>query len=127
MRIQTIPDLVRALREYRLLTVRRLARLTPEFLARFPEPRSLVQYLVSKQWLTPFQARWTWRGLAHRLVLGQYVLLERLGSGGMGQVFRGRHRHLETEAAVKVIHRHLLTDPVNIQRFHREIRVIGQL
>jgi serine/threonine-protein kinase len=127
MRVQSIPDLVRALREYRLLTARHMARLTPEFLGRFPNPRAFAQYLVNKQWLTPFQAKWTWRGLANRLALGQYVLLERLGAGGMGQVFRARHRHLEHEAAVKVIHRHLLTDEVNVQRFHREMRVVGQL
>jgi serine/threonine-protein kinase len=127
MRIRSIPDLVQALREYRLMPAAHLAELTPDLLARFSNPRQLAQYLVAKQWLTPFQAKWTWRGLGQRLVLGHYVLLERLGAGGMGQVYRARHSRLEHELAIKVIHRHLLADQTSIQRFHREIHAVGQL
>lgn len=127
MRIRTIPDFVQALREFRLLTAAHQARLTPEMLSHFASPRTLAQYLVSQRWLTPYQAKWTWRGLGQRLVFGHYVLLERLGSGGMGQVFRARHCRLEQQVAIKVIHRRLLADQVNVQRFHREIRAVGLL
>jgi serine/threonine-protein kinase len=57
--------------------------------------------------------------------LGQYRLEERLGSGGMGEVWRARHRFLVRAAAIKLIRPELLllnrTDPaVLLRRFERE-------
>lgn len=65
------------------------------------EPRYVAE-LVRRGWVTPLQSRWILRGNAHRLSIGHYVLLDRLGRGGMGHVFLARHRHLNRPAAVKV-------------------------
>ena len=64
--------------------------------------------------------------------LGQYVLEERIGTGGMGEVWRARHRLLIRPAAIKLIRGQLLTamsgDPaVHMRRFEREARATAAL
>src|SRR5207253_2163580 len=59
--------------------------------------------------------------------LGPYLVLERLGAGGAGQVFKARHQLMQRTVALKVIRRELLTDAEAVSRFHREIQVISQL
>ncbi|HMC66535.1 MAG TPA: serine/threonine-protein kinase [Gemmataceae bacterium] len=59
--------------------------------------------------------------------LGQYELLEKLGDGGMGQVYKARHALMDRIVAVKVIHKQHLANPENVRRFQREIRALSQL
>lgn len=64
--------------------------------------------------------------------LGNYQLLERLASGGMGEVWRARHRMLKREAAIKVIRRDVLASgsdegDVLLRRFEREARATSAL
>ena len=61
------------------------------------------------------------------LVVGPYVLLERLAQGGTGQVFKARHVHMKRVVALKLLHQELLADPEALARFRREIEVISQL
>src|SRR5262249_34473966 len=61
------------------------------------------------------------------LVLGPYVLLERLGQGGAGQVFKARHQKMNRLAAVKVIRKELLADTEVVGRFYREIQILSRL
>ncbi len=59
--------------------------------------------------------------------LGQYQLLEKLGEGGMGQVFKARHQLMDRIVALKVINKKHLDNPEAVLRFHREIRALAQL
>ena len=60
-------------------------------------------------------------------VLRDYRLLEPLGSGGMGQVFKAVHTRLDRLVAVKLLPARRLGDEQAVARFQREMRVIGQL
>ena len=52
--------------------------------------------------------------------LGPYLLLEILGIGGMGAVYRAWHKLLRREDAVKTVRTELASDPEAIRRFLRE-------
>ncbi len=59
--------------------------------------------------------------------LGQYVLKEKLGSGGMGEVYRAEHQLLKRPCAVKLIHPEKAGSPITLLRFEREVQATAQL
>lgn len=61
------------------------------------------------------------------LSLGQYHLLEELGRGGMGRVYKARHTLMGRVVALKVLSPELVSDPVAIEWFLREVRASTQL
>jgi serine/threonine-protein kinase len=87
------------------------------------DARLLARDLIQRDLLTPFQANQLLTGKGNDLVVGPYHLLERLGQGAAGQVFKARHQRLHRIMALKLIHADRLTSPVAIARFHREIEV----
>ena len=62
-----------------------------------------------------------------RVVAGRYEILEHLGSGGMGQVLRVKHRRLGRTFALKLMHAELSTDADAQQLFQREARLASHL
>jgi serine/threonine protein kinase len=72
---------------------------------------------------TPFPAR----AEPTERIIGPYVVLEPLGQGGTGQVFKARHQRLDRIVALKVIRKELLSDPEVVSRFYREMRLVSQL
>lgn len=59
--------------------------------------------------------------------LGQYRLIQPLGSGGMGEVYLAEHRMLKRPCAVKLIHPDQAGDPQVLARFEREVRMTARL
>ncbi|MDP9022968.1 MAG: protein kinase [Actinomycetota bacterium] len=57
----------------------------------------------------------------------RYALLDVLGEGGMGRVYRARDRTLDRDVAVKVMAPHLVGDPDAVQRFRDEARAAARL
>jgi len=58
---------------------------------------------------------------------GKYEILNRLGAGGMGEVFKARHLHLNTFRCIKVMRENLLSDETIRNRFLREARLATQI
>jgi len=86
---------------------------------------AVADVLVERGDLTRFQATKILAG--HRkLTLGQYRILDLLGQGGMGQVFKAEHAMMGREVAVKVLPRAKST-PDTEAAFRREIRMLGRL
>ena len=94
---------------------------------RFPSDPSLTAELVDRGWLTPLQRRWVLRGHGEKLLVGSYILLERVGEGGMGQVYLARHRALGRLAAIKLLRTERRDDHRSKRRFVREVRALGRL
>jgi serine/threonine protein kinase/WD40 repeat protein len=59
--------------------------------------------------------------------LGRYQLLERVGEGGMGTVYKAVHPYLKRVVALKVLRPERLQDPQALVRFHREMEAVGRL
>jgi TPR repeat protein/serine/threonine protein kinase len=59
--------------------------------------------------------------------LGEYEIQSKLGQGGMGAVWKAKHKRLGRLVAVKVLSSHLLDDPVAVTRFQREVEALGRL
>jgi formylglycine-generating enzyme required for sulfatase activity len=60
-------------------------------------------------------------------ILGNYLLLEALGAGGMGRVYRAEHRRMKRQVAVKVIAPELLRSAPARARFQREVEAVARL
>lgn len=60
-------------------------------------------------------------------LLGRYTIIEPLGSGGMGTVYRARDEKLEREVAIKILSPEVLSDDAIRRRFRREALALAKL
>ncbi|MEE8184104.1 MAG: protein kinase, partial [Acidobacteriota bacterium] len=59
--------------------------------------------------------------------LGPYEIIEPIGAGGMGEVYRARDTKLERDVAIKVLPAHLADDPERLARMQREAQLLAAL
>lgn len=59
--------------------------------------------------------------------VGQYIIQEQIGKGGMATVYKAYHERLERVVAVKFMHAAFLQDSAFLQRFEREARIVAKL
>src|SRR5579885_359976 len=110
--------------------VRKSGVLDEEAFAReFPNPDGLphdaqrcATALTQAGLLTPFQTRCLLAGKFVGLVIGPYRLLDQIGQGGMGAVYKAEHIELKRVAAVKVLPPDKAENQLALQRFLREAR-----
>ena len=103
---------------------------TPRFeqlRAEFQDPDGLAREMVRRDWLTAYQAEKLLEGKPDDLTLGPYVLMDLLGEGGMGRVYKARHRLMNRVVALKVIRADLLRLGEARQRFLREIEAAARV
>ncbi len=127
MAIASVASLLDLLRQLQLLEPEQIAELDRISGTRFTDARGLAGELVRRGWLTPYQVNQLFQGRGQQLILGSFVLLERLGEGGMGQVFKARHRKLGRIVALKLIRKQRLDNPDAVRRFRREIEAASKL
>ncbi|MBL9013280.1 MAG: serine/threonine protein kinase, partial [Myxococcales bacterium] len=58
---------------------------------------------------------------------GRYAIVERIGQGGMGAVYRGVQRSVDRQVAIKVVTPSMMSEPAIIKRFLREARLASRL
>ncbi len=109
-----------AIRRARLLEGAQLDEMMRDLQPRFPEPRALAGELIRREWLTPYQANQLLQGRGQELLLGSYILLEQIGEGGMGAVFKARNWKLGRTVALKLIRKERVDSPDAVRRFQRE-------
>ncbi len=109
------------LRRSGLIDRGQLDSIVSEFLKRNPraEAPALAEYLVHQGTLTSFQAERVLNGKTQGLVLGPYVLLDAIGSGSMGQVYKATSKNDNSLYAVKVLPRRSMW---NVRLARRQVR-----
>ncbi|QJW96392.1 serine/threonine protein kinase [Frigoriglobus tundricola] len=98
-----------------------LDQIVSEFLRRNPraEAPALAEFLVDQGTLTAFQAERILNGKSQGLVLGPYVLLDAIGAGSMGQVYKATSKNDNNLYAVKVLPRRSMW---NVRLARRQVR-----
>lgn len=91
------------------------------------DTRKLAGAMVRDGLLTYFQAEQFMLGKWRGFTIGKYKLLERIGFGGMGQVFLCEHMYMRRRVAIKVLPPAKAEEPAALGRFYREARAAAAL
>jgi serine/threonine-protein kinase len=91
------------------------------------DPVKLADELLARKLITRYMHRKIQTGKPGELVFGQYLILERIGEGGMGKVYRAIETRLGREVALKTIRPNLLANRTVVQRYKREARAAAAL
>jgi len=127
MPITSAAGLLDALRDYGILDPAQLEKVGRALHGRSLDARGVARELLKHGWVTAYQVNQLLQERGGELLLGDYVLTDRLGAGGMGQVFKARHQLMNRTVALKIIRKERLAHPEAVERFHREIRLAAQL
>ena len=120
---------IAALVESGLMTEREVR----EFLETWPsgpppaDGSELGQSLIEAGVLTLYQAQEVSHGSDRPMVVGNYVILDKLGQGGMGVVYKAKHRRMDRIVALKVLSPKFVDSPEMLRRFHREVKAVAKL
>jgi len=124
----SIGELLDFLRQTPLLKLDQLNELMREHLqGRVVDAHTAGEHLLKRGWLTPYQLEQILGGRGKNLLSGSYLLLDPIGEGATGRVFKARHVQMQRLVALKIIRPEVVTDPEVVTRFYREVQVISQL
>lgn len=87
----------------------------------------LLAVLVEHKLLTPYQVERIECSGGPPLVLDNYVILDHIGSGGMGQVFKAEHRRMERIVALKLLREQSIDCDETLRRFRQEVKAAARL
>jgi len=91
------------------------------------DSRSLAGQLVRQKKLTPYQASVLLAERDDPLLLDRYIILDTIGSGGMGVVFKALHRSLDRVVALKMLPPRAVDSEEKVKRFRREVKTAAML
>ena len=92
-----------------------------------PEPAELASRLVKDGVLTEYQVRQVLKGKSQGLIFGSYVILDFLGKGTMGKVYKAWHRMMGRVVALKILDPRYVSSTRSLARFQREMQLVGRL
>ncbi len=114
------------LRRSNLIDRGQLDQIISEFLGKNPgaEPPALAEFLIGQGILTEFQAERLLQGKTQGFVLGPFTLMDALGTGSMGTVYKARSKNDNCWYAVKVLPRRSMW---NVRIARRKVRAFEQI
>ena len=95
--------------------------------ASFADGEALARDMIKSRLLTKYQAEQILGGRGKSLTMGKYQILEKIGAGGMGQVYKAFHSSTERIVAIKVILGKGKINPEVVKRFEREVKAAAKL
>ncbi len=122
-------DLLPVIRESAILSERLFSDVRAKVLhGEYPsDPVALAERLIKDQILTEYQVRRFLSNKPHGLIVGRYVIQDRIGSGSMGRVYKAHHLMMDRTVALKIIAPELICNDKVVSRFQREMRLVGRL
>lgn len=87
----------------------------------------LLRKLIKDGHITEYQAQKFRDGKASDIYFGDYVVIDKLGQGGMGTVLLARHRRMDRQVAIKVLPVTVLESKDAVARFYQEVKVAAHL
>jgi class 3 adenylate cyclase/predicted ATPase/tRNA A-37 threonylcarbamoyl transferase component Bud32 len=122
----SVEELLDSLKESKLLSEEDVQRAKTVSSSSVDAP-SFAQSLVVSGVLTSYQMEAVSNRKFERLRIGNYDVLDRLGAGGMGTVYKARHRRMKRIVALKLLSDTLAQDDNFVRRFQREVEVVARL
>jgi serine/threonine-protein kinase len=122
-------DLIPVIRSSGILSDRQLADIKTKVLrGEYPlDPVALAERLVRDEILTGYQAKRFLGNKPHGLLVGKYIILDRIGSGSMGRVYKAHHQMMDRVVALKIIAPEIASNERVAARFQREMKLVGRL
>lgn len=116
------------LKEAGILSASKLTELKSSFSGNpTVRPEDMATELLQVGGLTEFQATEISNGHTQKLIVGEYILLDHIARGGMGQVFRARHCVMQRDVAIKFMLPSHEDDDETSKRFRREVQTASKL
>ena len=91
------------------------------------DPIELAERLVEEEILTVYQAKRFLSNKPHGLLVSRYIILDRIGSGSMGRVYKAHHQMMDRVVALKIIAPEIASNQKVVARFQREMKLVGRL
>ncbi|OAI41217.1 hypothetical protein AYO40_03665 [Planctomycetaceae bacterium SCGC AG-212-D15] len=123
----SVPDWVTHLRRCRLLNSEWERELVDNLASRITNSTELFRHLVERGWLTDYQVNMLVEEHGLNMRLGDYVILNPLGAGGVGQVYKARRWGTNDQVALKIIQPRQDTEPTALKQFTSEIQALARM
>jgi serine/threonine protein kinase len=127
MAIDSVDSFLAVLRRAHLLASEQVDEIARELSPEYDDPLHLADYLIQIEWLTEYQCQCLFEGKWDGLSLGHYQLLDRLGEGGVSEVFQAWDSCKGRVVALKVLRRDLASQQEGVRQFQREMQVVTRL
>jgi serine/threonine protein kinase len=122
----SVETFAQLLQESGLLTTSEMAEVRLA-LPQHSTTESLAESLYRQGKLTKYQLTRVIQGKARSLFLGNYIVQDKIGQGGMGLVVKARHRVMQRIVAIKLLSTTTMKSTDAVRRFHREVEAAAQL
>ncbi len=127
MVIDSVDTLLAVLRRVQLLPASQLEEIERELAPHYSDPSDLSEYLVEIDWLTGYQRSLLFEGRWNELTIGPYQILDALGEGAIGEVFKAWDTVRGRVVALKVLLQHLAVRPEAVAELRRERQAVMHL
>jgi serine/threonine protein kinase len=124
MSTDSVETFLAILQRMQVLTPREAKDISSELGPHFTDPHALARYLVGVNWLTAYQVRLLFSDRWDELRIGPYLILDRLGEGGVSEVFKAWDTVTGRIVALKVLHQHLTDRAAALRELQREQRAV---
>lgn len=127
MSIANVETLLAILQRMQVLTPQEVQDVARELGSHFDDPHELARYLAEIDWLTAYQVRQLFSDRWEDLTVGPYLILDRLGEGGVSEVFKAWDTVKGRIVALKVLHQHLTDRSAAVRSLQRELQTVTLL